>query len=248
MVVLPPGRYDRGAPYVDADPPPRYTPPETVVIERAFAIGRYPVTVGEYAAFVRDTSRADVGNCRTDREKIAPGFDPAGSWTDPAFAQTDRHPVVCVHLEDAQAYAAWLSKKTGHVYRLPSDREWEYAAKGGATKRDYYKGDQDEDICKYANVADRNYVAAYPGNSFEPCDDGYLHTSPVGSFPPNEFGLFDMIGNVYQWTSTPRNGGVQLAGGGAWSSRGYNATASDHQAWQANWRTNWIGFRVLREL
>jgi len=249
MVVLPPGRFDRGAPYVDADPPPLYSPPETVIIERAFAIGRYPVTVGEYAAFVRDTGRTDVGNCRTGRGTVGPeGFDPAGSWADPAFPQTDRHPVVCVDVDDARAYAAWLSKRTGHVYRLPSDREWEYAAKGGVTKKDYDKGEQAEDICKFANVADRDYQASHPGGGVEPCHDGYSHTSPVGSFPGNEFGLFDMIGNVYQWTSTSRSGGVQLAGGGAWSSSAYEARASHHQAWQGDWRAGWIGFRVVREL
>jgi formylglycine-generating enzyme required for sulfatase activity len=251
MVPLTAGWFHRGAPYVDADPPPPYTPPETVIIDRPFAIGRYPVTVGEYGAFVRDTGRTDVGLCQTRRGTVGRyRLDPAGSWRDPGFEQTDRHPVVCVSVADAKAYAAWLSKKTGRVYRLPTVNEWEYAARGGGNQLKFYTGERPEDVCRYANVQDRRWVGDRAHNTTEPCDDGYAYTSPVGAFPPNGFGLYDIIGNVSEWTATPaaHGSGLQQIAGGSWSSRTADATLSSHAVSEADMRRNQIGFRVVREL
>lgn len=250
MVVLPPGQFDRGAPYVHADPPPAYTPPETVVIDKPFAIGRYDVTVGQYEAFVRATRPTDIGNCRTDRGTVGPfRLDPQGSWRDPGFPQDERHPVVCVTVADAKAYAAWLSKKTGRRYRLPTQKEWEYAARAGATEDSIDPSPGDESLCRYANIQDARYKAKYPGALAGGCDDGHANTSPVGSYPPNRFGLYDIVGNVAQWTDTEEPGGTgNTAAGGSWSTILPVNPLSAQPAYDRNMRRPWIGFRLVREL
>ena len=100
--------------------------------------------------------------------------------------------------DDAQAYVAWLSAKTGHVYRLPTEAEWEYAARAGTTTARYFS-DHPAEFCRYSNVGDLDFSEQHPGDSGanRACRDGYAFTSPVGSFPPNQFGLYDMLGNVW---------------------------------------------------
>jgi formylglycine-generating enzyme required for sulfatase activity len=155
---------------------------------KPFWLGRYPVTRGEYAAFVKD-------------QKYTAGGD---SWRNPEFAQTDRDPVVNVSALDADAYAAWLSAKTGKPYRLPSEAEWEYSARAGTTTARFW-GDDRAPACRFANVRDETLRKKYKAelnkqNDFE-CEDGYANTSPVGKFQPNDFKLYDMLGNVWQWTA-----------------------------------------------
>ena len=127
------------------------------------------------------------------------------SWRDPGFAQTGSHPAACLNWNDAQAYAKWLSGKTGKVYRLLSEAEWEYSARGQTQPGNYpryFFGDSEADFCKYGNGADQTAQKQIPGVkdwTVLPCSDGYAYTSPVGSFRPNAFGLFDMAGNVWEW-------------------------------------------------
>ena len=106
----------------------------------------------------------------------------------------------CLSWIDARAYARWLSVQTGERYRLPSEAEWEYVARAGATTR-YFWGDDAEPICNFSNSYDlsgrRASAFAY---EWAECDDGYTHVAPVGSFRPNPFGLFDVLGNVWEWT------------------------------------------------
>ncbi len=125
------------------------------------------------------------------------------SWQNPAFQQSDRHPVVCVSYEDAQRYVQWLSRKTGKSYRLPTEAEWEYSARAGTTTARFW-GDGRDQACNFANVPDLTGAAALNWDKsvkdqvFQ-CRDGYAYTAPVGSFRPNAFGLYDMLGNVWQW-------------------------------------------------
>ena len=107
--------------------------------------------------------------------------------------------MVCVSFEDAQAYIRWLNRKTGQHYRLPTEAEWEYAARAGTTTRRYW-GDKPDDACQYANVADQSAKKVFPGWAVHHCDDGYVYTAPVGSFQRNRFGLHDMLGNVWDRT------------------------------------------------
>lgn len=171
-------------------------PQRIVTIRYRLAVGKYPVTRGEFAAFVKDTGRK-LGSCEHwggNSFRIEEGVD----WSS-AFPQTDRHPVVCVNWDDSKAYAEWLSKKVGKRYRLLSEAEWEYAARAGTTSQ-WYWGASEADQCFYANGADQSARArGVVAPSFVNCDDKYAHTSPVGSFRPNQFGLYDMGGNVGEW-------------------------------------------------
>jgi sulfatase modifying factor 1 len=126
-------------------------PQHQVSISKSFALGQFPVTRGEFAAFVRETGH-DPSGCFVEKNgKVV--VDGKGSWRNPGFDQTDRHPVVCVSHDDARRYVEWLRRKTGKSYRLPTEAEWEYAARAGTTTARYW-GDDRSAACKYANVAD----------------------------------------------------------------------------------------------
>lgn len=173
---------------------------------KSFAIGRYDVTRGEFSAFIADSGYAIESRCEGSVIDTASESN-RKNWRAPGFPQTDRHPVVCVSWDDANAYTAWLSRKTGHAYRLPTEAEWEYAARAGTTTPRYWGRDN---ACKYANVFDLSALRIYAkpnkpapkplADDFH-CDDGYARTSPVGVFRPNGFGLYDMLGNVQQWVA-----------------------------------------------
>jgi formylglycine-generating enzyme required for sulfatase activity len=170
------------------------------VAVKAFAAGKFEVTRGQYRAFAEATGRTSDG-CFVWR---GAGFeqDPARDWRNPGYAQDDSHPVVCVSWDDANAYARWLSDKTGRRYRLLSEAEWEYAARGGTTGTRYW-GENRDVACEYANGADVSTRARVPGTSDWPvaqCDDRYGYTAPAGSYRANPFGLHDMLGNVWEWT------------------------------------------------
>lgn len=107
-------------------------------------------------------------------------------------------PVVYVTWKDVSEYAEWLSGVTGKSYRLPSEAEWEYAARAGTTTARFW-GDDPDGACEYANVNDRTLIKENKFKSHHNCEDGYAVTAPVGSFKPNGFGLFDMLGNVCEW-------------------------------------------------
>jgi formylglycine-generating enzyme required for sulfatase activity len=117
--------------------------------------------------------------------------DPAGSWRSLGFEQDDTHPVVCVTWSDAQDYARWLGQRTGHAYRLLTEAEWEYAARAGAATP-FPWGPE-------ASHEDANYGAETCCKGLASGRDRWEYTSPVGSFPPKAFGLYDMQGNVLQW-------------------------------------------------
>lgn len=109
-------------------------------------------------------------------------------------------PVVYVSWNDATDYAAWLTNKHDGTlgFRLPTEAEWEYAARAGTTTSRYW-GDDPNQACEYANVADKQYKKINLFDSTHKCDDGYAVSSPVGQFKPNQFGLYDMLGNVWEW-------------------------------------------------
>jgi formylglycine-generating enzyme required for sulfatase activity len=141
-------------------------------------------------AFVAATNRITTGGCAwagPSNEKL----DPKVSWKKLGFPQDDSHPVVCVTWQDAQDYAHWLSAQTRHKYRLLSEAEWEYAARGG-TSTAYPWG-------MSATHEHANYGADECCSGLASGRDRWVNTSPSGSFPPNGFGLYDMHGNVLQW-------------------------------------------------
>jgi formylglycine-generating enzyme required for sulfatase activity len=156
-------------------------------------MGRFDVTRDEYAAFVKATNRPTRKGCYyTGRPAAADKpMDPMGSWRSLGFHQTSRDPVVCITWQDAHDYLAWLSARTGHYYRLPSEAEWEYAARAGTATPYYWGSTADHEHANYG--PDQGY-----GKGVAKGRDRWVYTSPGGAFPPNAFGLYDMSGNVLQ--------------------------------------------------
>ena len=171
MVVLPAGSFTMGSPASEPKHLDQEGPLHRVTIHHTLAVGKYPVTVDQYARFASEYSRAS-------NEWRTPSFA-----QNPNYMQTGRDPVVRVNWYDPKAYAAWLSEKTGHAYRLLSEAEWEYAERAG-TSTPYWWGNSDADICRNASDG--------------PCN--HYVTVPVESYPANAFGLSDMAGNVWEWT------------------------------------------------
>ena len=121
------------------------------------------------------------------------------SWKRLGFRQTDNHPVVCVSRRDAMAYAKWLSRETGRSYRLPTLVEWQYAARAGSDFAMLDRGRDSEGEVNHNHCGRANLAGS---NAPHVCTDGVKHTAQVGSFPPNNVGLHDMIGNVWEWVSS----------------------------------------------
>jgi formylglycine-generating enzyme len=261
MTVLPAGQFDQGAADDERDAPLFEKPRHRVRIDYAFAMSADDVTVDDFGQFAAATGR-EMKGCDTydgDWRHRA-----SASWKDPGFTQTPRHPVVCVSWNDASAYAAWLSAKAGHRYRLPSASEWEYAARaGGEAVRAW--GADPTGACASANVADRAAERHYPGWTVFPCDDGYVYTAPVGSFKANAFGLDDVLGNVLVWTQdcwqpdyaqAPGDGTARESPdcrerelrGGSWFSAPAVVKASYRNHFDADYRASSVGFRLVREM
>jgi sulfatase modifying factor 1 len=261
VTVLPAGRFEQGSKYTDAAASPFEKPLHVVAIAYPFAMSTNAVTVDEFRAFVAATGRDLQGGC-----DIYDGNwrgRPDSSWENPGFAQTGSHPVTCASWNDAKAYAAWLSKTTGHRYRLPSASEWEYAARSGGVA--VLPWADASGACIAANVADQSAARRYPGWTVFGCDDGFAFTAPVGSFKANAFGLNDMLGNVFQWTEdcwradyagAPIDGSARTGGdcsdhelrGGSWFSTPAYVRASYRNHFAADYRTSSVGIRLVREV
>ena len=193
LIVVPSGTYDMGSP---PDETGRYAnegPVRSRNIPTAISVGVHEVTRGMFRRFV-DATGYDTGrSCWTyERQRWA---DRNGrAWRNPGYDQTDDHPVVCVNWRDAQSYVAWLSSQAGHDYRLLTELEWEYVARAHTTTA-YYWGNGNQ--CAFANAADQRTTLYWQAA----CDDGHQHTAPKESYPPNAFGLYDTLGNVWEWTA-----------------------------------------------
>jgi formylglycine-generating enzyme len=272
MVVLPAGRFLMGSTVDETQRVGRRAetaawerPQHDVLVNKPLAVSRYLVTFAEYDYFIKATGHAVGGNCNViDAGKWQ--AQPQRSYLNTAFLQTPRHPVTCVTVADAEAYLTWLSKVTGHRYRLLHEAEWEYASRAG-TRAWRWGGDAPETICRFANGADQSYDRARPGepNTNKSCDDGYLFTNPVDAFPANAFGLYDMLGNLWQWTAdcftasyaaAPAEASQAVAGGdcgqhiirgGSWHSYPNALRSAARFALPTDMRSASIGFRVLRE-
>ena len=289
LVLLPEGSFTMGVPPGEEERekvPASYRglsePQHMVTIPRRFHMGKFTVTRGEYAAFIAETGERPVGDGCWILSKGNDGSwsynKKAGlSWRDPGFQQTpspDRYPVVCVNHEDAEAYVAWLSKKTGKSYRLPSEAEWEYAARAmtsaSAPSLARYWGNERGPACLHANVADAtlarqmNIAKPDPENFFA-CTDKFAFTAPVGSFKANAFALHDMLGNVWQWTgdcwhenykdspptdgsawNTTGNCGRRVLRGASWNNNPWLVRAGYRDRNSAGDRVTGTGFRVAR--
>jgi formylglycine-generating enzyme len=265
LTVVPAGAFMIGSP---PDEPGRREdegPQQRVELAAPMAVSRYEITRDEYEAFLRATGHPVGVGCLTDREAH-------GTWTmdristlhDPGFPQRGNHPVACVSWEDAQAYVAWLNTRVpGAGYRLLTEAEWEYAARAGGTDA-YPWGADPQAGCTHMNGVDRTVLAEYPTWVAIACSDGALKTAPVGSYQPNAFGLYDMIGNVGEWvldcTATsyqalPARGPYDPPGcdrrivrGGSWGSMIPNLRTADRFRQPPAHRDDSIGIRVMRPL
>ncbi|MBF0464869.1 MAG: SUMF1/EgtB/PvdO family nonheme iron enzyme [Nitrospirae bacterium] len=207
----------------------RVTSMEFVKIGAGLYIGKYEVTNAQYRKFKPNH------NSKALHEISLNG---------------DKQPVVYVSFDDAEEFAKWLSHKTGMKYRLPTEKEWETACKAGADIDTYWE--KSEDACRYANLMDETHRAkVFPYLPQESlimvnCEDGFVLTAPVGSKEPNKFGLYDMLGNVSEWTDTPHVD-KRITRGGSWTSIPERATCSYSKpilpkTWAAD-----IGFRLVLE-
>ena len=240
LVIVPSGTFEYGS-ALDDPGRGRFEKPATfITITKPFAVGRLEILRQEYAAFIKETKHNSTVNCDAGAKRRGK-FD----WQNPGFEQDNRHPVVCVSWKDATLYVAWLSAKTRRSYRLLSEVEWEYVAKAG-TKTPYWQGSE---------------ISPWMAN-FNNSRDG---TVPGGSMPANKFGLADVSGNVWEFTSECDNsGGVakpqsgpqiqganecnRLVKGGGWNSSAAQTRHAARFAIPEVNATNSVGFRVARDI
>lgn len=258
--------------------------PQHQVSLPSFALGKYDVTRGEYAAFVRETKYPASDGCGSGRAIFKWQKDPKVTWENPGFTQTDRDPVVCVSWQDAKAYVAWLNAKVRQKssaagdgpYRLPSESEWEYAARAGTTTKFFWGNDVNgarahawfnaDSGCKKAPESHNLIESLF-------CEGGQTH--PVGAKLPNAFGLYDMAGNVWQWTEdcydnsytpAPADGRangtpssdvhandsqgncLRVDRGGSWMFPAWLLRPATRERNPADYRNNIMGFRVAKAL
>ena len=257
LVWIPPGRFRMGD--VTGSGQADERPLREVGIS-GFWMMRTEVTRGMFAGFVEDTGHDTGSRCWVHEggwsEKN--GLD----WKAPGFGQGDDHPVTCVNWHDAQAFITWLNRKSGEVFRLPSEAEWEYAARAGS-ETVYYMGNEPSELCTHANGADKRALEHYPGFAVNDCDDGYVRTAPVASFAASPWGLYDIYGNVWEWVEdcwrasyagAPTDGSAVLEGGdctrrgfrgGGYGDIPHYARSTLRNRGNARHRKDDIGFRLV---
>jgi formylglycine-generating enzyme required for sulfatase activity len=255
MVVVPAGEFLMGASHDDSEGQKQEMPVHRVILSQPFAIGRFAVTLGQFSAFVDATGRETPNEMYTGED--------GGNWVQlrdhrsfrqPGFPQEEDHPVVGVSWNDAQAYANWLTKLTGKSYRLPSEAEWEYAARAGTTTR-YWWGDA-------ASTQRANFNPPEP-KVWPP--DRRHSTVPVDTFEPNPWGLYNVHGNTWEWCEdcwhesydgAPQDGSAWVDGeglsrvlrGGSWYGLACHLRAAQRYWGISDWYYSDNGFRLVRSL
>lgn len=267
MVQIPAGCFAMGSPFSetgrDADEQ------QHKVCVAGFELSKHEITLEQFALFVRATGyRTDAEN-NTDNSLgcYAEGSDQGWryvsgrDWRNPGFSQSSNQPVVCVSWLDALAYIDWLNGESGMNFRLPTEAEWEYAARANSSAARFW-GDSPTLACSYSNVADKDSFKEYPAFVPHDCRDGHVYTAPVGSFQPNSFGLYDMLGNVSEWVCSyyrnVYNGaetkcarasskGLRVNRGGAWMTKPDWARAAVRARLRPRGRADSVGFRLARD-
>ena len=282
MVVIPAGAFTMGSSPEERDHegvPATFGshegPQVKITIAKPFAFATTETTVSQWARFVKATNRPIPTECfdynPTD-DTWAGTKGKVVNWQNPGFSQTDSHPAACVSWVDATDYAAWLTQTTGHKYRLATEAEWEYAARGGTTTARPW-GNAVTPICNKARImTSGTYDAIGKADSWTGeliCSDHESYTKPVASFEANPWGIYDTLGNLWEWVAdcaapdhsklptdgtaqTAANGGDcdrRITKGGAFHSRVWLARPATRGEGQSGVnRPVASGIRVLREL
>lgn len=275
LVRIPAGTFQMGSETGEEGHVPNESPVHAVRISQPFEMGVHEVTNGQFRAFVEATgyeteAERDVGGgFGIDFERAEVVQDPKHTWQDPGFPDFEPgpdHPVLMISWEDAEAFCRWLSKKEGRTYRLPTEAEWEYAARGG-TRTPWWTGDDPRTLQEAANTADRALLARVPMATWAgEWDDGFPFLAPVGSFSPNPFGLHDMTGNVWEWCHDwyrsdyyrsspkadpkgPEIGSFRTIRGGGWFNDARQNRSAQRIYFNPTFRYCLLsGFRVVREI
>lgn len=244
LVVIPAGQFNMGANTPQTQSYPTENPTHTVTISRPFAIGKFEVTFREYDKFVDAT-----------------GYEkPSDLGWGTKYWGREKTPVFNVSWHDARRYLEWLSSQTGARYRLPTEAEWEYSARAGSTT-----------IFSTGNCINANQANFHDKEQFEECSTTGIYRGKAietGNFPPNNWGLHDVHGNVLEWTEdcfhdgykhAPNDGSAWLDSdnanctrrilrGGSWSGRAVELRSASRASNFAEHKSTFIGFRVVREL
>lgn len=249
MVQLPGGTFMMGAPEGELFSDDSERPPHEVQVA-SFAVGAYPVTYAQYCAFVADTQREDP------EATALTSLDGSHSWLKIAtykkpfadmYTPGDDDPVCCVSWQDAQDYVAWLCGKTGMPFRLLTEAEYEYAMRAGTTSP-YYTGE-------HVTFADAQYGRHYGSR-----------TVPSGTFAPNAWGLYGMMGNVWSWVEddfndagydgAPNDGSAwiiegaekKVVRGGSWNVMGEYLRSANRDGYAADTTASRVGFRIAMDV
>lgn len=284
MVLIPPGQFAMGIESnateliqrLQVEGPQslaQETPSHVVRISKPFYLGIYEVTKAQFAKFVEETHyktdpetnhKGGFGYSTRDKTRVQRTLY---SWKNWGVPQGDASPVVNVSWNDATRFCEWLGQKEGKRYRLPTEAEWEYACRAGTTTI-YYNGNNPEDLVQIGNIADATARGTFPPTKFPEwakavgSSDGWSFTAPVGGFSPNNFGLYDMTGNVAEWCqdwfdpayyassppvdpSGPAEGLSRVIRGGGWTANPMQCRSAMRWFGEPNdylWDT---GFRVV---
>jgi sulfatase modifying factor 1 len=228
------------------------------------AIGRFEVTVEQFQAFLDDTDTPAGTNCRRVLATAEMSWGPSQeSFRTPGYEVVGSHPVGCISWLDAQAYVNWLRRRTGKAYRVPSEAEWEYAARAG-TQTTFSFGDDPAQLCAHGRISDLSSPFRWRGT----CRSDVEGYGPfeVGKLKPNPWGLFDMHGNVWEWAEDcwsadaqqiPADGTALMSPGrcetgvirgGSFASGASRVRSAIRVAMPPARRDNHVGFRVALTL